>query len=648
MDMDISASVQFEPPEAADDQADRLPPRGPCSASECLMWAGADIQALHCRGEKFLGHDYTCRLETVLKGGVGLRTDYSGVGGAEEALKHIMLGAQAELGIVPSCHVQRSGDLLTESRQLLCAHTGPTAPRCVHGDMLFRMPPRSRARVEKLLGAYRQKFQDQRRSFVTARTKAAAKASPKLGAKGKVQAKGKVCGKAKAKAKSKGGNAATSKTCRMQTLKEERAHVQELGREFIRKAAKIVFSVPPLKAAFCMKHVDQCPVLPDPDSTTVLLGSLCLFRFFGDAKDWGHCARIRVCVCRDMLFKCCRFSWSRSGLVVDLEKGLADSVGPGRLGDSGHASLGMMRGLDWSDHASPGSVAGVACTDWTKLGKKMGWLGKTSLSFLQWASERRHGQEAFCIVECVESFDAPMMAELFDGIFEMIDLHINPTMFGDPIERARRYMILVNPQQLQWHEAITRHGHQAAFELLFARSQNLTAMDRWRAPPEAVDAHNNDVAAVNGLPPRRSGRAWSFYSAATDSVRRMIDKHEVALSETTGMQKEARLPFICNLTQNPCFMPARRNKHIPTLIRRCLLWSVQQRRVALPFEHLEFQGHAIYEDDSNPFKCSFINALQALSANKVCALAGNTFHLRSVGCALLFVTSCTVPVPALS
>ena len=46
--------------------------------------------------------------------------------------------------------VQRSGDVLPGARKILATHHQPCRPRCIHGDLLDRLPPPLLKRLERL------------------------------------------------------------------------------------------------------------------------------------------------------------------------------------------------------------------------------------------------------------------------------------------------------------------------------------------------------------------------------------------------------------------------------------------------------------------------------------------------------------------
>ena len=129
----------------------------PCSCSrlqvKVLRWAEHSVRSLESRGPQVLEQDLVGRLKAVVKSGLDVRTDYSGLGSAEESTRHIMLALQKLHGLAPGegrvC-CRRAGDLSGVCRSLLLHHVGPTKPRCVQGDICERIPARLRSQLEKL------------------------------------------------------------------------------------------------------------------------------------------------------------------------------------------------------------------------------------------------------------------------------------------------------------------------------------------------------------------------------------------------------------------------------------------------------------------------------------------------------------------
>lgn len=119
------------------------------------------------------------------------------------------------------------------------------------------------------------------------------------------------------------------------------------------------------------------------------------------------------------------------------------------------------------------------------MSPRLRWLGRSVLPFLQWARERMLGSEDFVIVECVSQFDDVALQEIMQPIFRLICLQVSPRMFGEAVDRPRKYIILISKRRLVWEASIVRDGHQIAFERLFARRMKMDAAAKFRATDEA-------------------------------------------------------------------------------------------------------------------------------------------------------------------
>ena len=69
----------------------QLPP-GPTTCEEALNWVPPCLQQMHDIGLGLYNVDYRDRLQKALASGILLRTDFSGLGGPEEALDQILTG----------------------------------------------------------------------------------------------------------------------------------------------------------------------------------------------------------------------------------------------------------------------------------------------------------------------------------------------------------------------------------------------------------------------------------------------------------------------------------------------------------------------------------------------------------------------------
>ena len=119
----------------------------PSSGAEALAWADHVSRAVKKKGQDVFGSNM-CETLVARLYSLTLTTDFSGMGGAEEALRHLLIAFQlneADVRVIRACdhnpHVQ----------QLLRAHLGCTAPMEVQSDILDRMPAEFLDRLEALV-----------------------------------------------------------------------------------------------------------------------------------------------------------------------------------------------------------------------------------------------------------------------------------------------------------------------------------------------------------------------------------------------------------------------------------------------------------------------------------------------------------------
>ena len=286
-------------------------------------------------------------------------------------------------------------------------------------------------------------------------------------------------------------------------------------------------------------------------------------------------------------------------------------------------------------------VAGVCCQDWSTMGGKHKWLGKGVFPFLQWCRERELGDEDVIIVECVPSFDDETLQELLQEKFHMHVLRFSTTLFGEPVERHRAYMILIS-KRLRWSQKIQQVGLQKAFERIFANTSELLGSWKFRAPPDLLNEHFGQQCHRRKMPPNtRSGLKWSAYQLASMATRENIQKHLVAVVRSTGTPKDMH-EWITNLAQNPDYMAPVRFR-VPALLRSSKLWLFGHRRAPLPLELLELQGFNIFGGENygpTKYQCKFVPKFQDMASSVIQSMAGNGIHLRAIGSVLLFCLSC--------
>lgn len=480
-----SPSAHALPEGRIDGQMDDLP-----DAKGAVHWAESDIEALHERGMEVVGVDLQKRMIDSLKRGLVMRTDYSGIGAAEEAADKMLTAVMSrdENVKLTSITVQRSGDILPMARNILASHVGPCQPGCVQADMVDRLPRTLRRRLERLLKKHLH-IANARLSRLSQLGQGKQAIGKMAGtSKGRTQGRSngrkepsKTAGKGRGKGKSRGSkkspprNQGRSEGQKKQSKKQV---FDEQGKAFMLQAKKCLLASvasPGDSAgemvADCLIHRKKCPVIPKVPK---------MFR----------------------------------GLVCN--------------------------------------IAGISCFDFSTMGNALRWLGKSALPFLAWARERLLAGEHFVLVECVKGFDHETMEKLFDGIFKLTVIRVSPSLYGLPTERKRKYMVLLATDKLKWIAPIETQGPENVYHSIFGRKRNMTAEDHLRAPSSEIAASIAKQATDRGLPQqRRSGREWSAFQCLTPAMKKSVQAHEEYLT-SKGINSDE--PVIVNLIQSPGYI----------------------------------------------------------------------------------------------
>ncbi|CAK8998033.1 unnamed protein product [Durusdinium trenchii] len=295
-------------------------------------------------------------------------------------------------------------------------------------------------------------------------------------------------------------------------------------------------------------------------------------------------------------------------------------------------------------------ISGVTCRDWSSMGNQEGWLGPSAFPFVQFIVERllaqdSTSQEAALLIECTATFDDQLLAELLCESFELHTFHVTPALFGEPVDRQRKYMLLLNRSQLTFRDCVRASGIEPSFQRLFACSRVMNGIDKFRAPENEVKDVIAAAASKRCLPPHSSsGKAWSCFQTCTPAVRESILKHEAFLRRAHGPEINPN-EWICNLSQDPAWMAGTRG-NVPALLRRSNLWIMGKRRLAHPLELFEIQGFNIWgspADANDEHRCTFVDTLRTLTEAQVKSMTGNSMHLSVLGAMFLFLLGCTVP-----
>ena len=312
-------------------------------------------------------------------------------------------------------------------------------------------------------------------------------------------------------------------------------------------------------------------------------------------------------------------------------------------------------------------VAGFNCYDWSMMGGRRGWFGRSTLPFVQWLAERLQFDEDIVLAENTPQFDVRTLADMTAEKFAIETFFLSPTLFGEPVERRRLYIVMLRKSARRWIPSLLqkegqRRKLQRVFEDVFHRNIVMPLDEKFRAPQAEVQQYIRLLAEKNHLPATtRSGQPWSCYQAVSAATRRKIQGHRQVMEAKAGLdarssgvapeprprpQTEAEeaadeeRQWTANLAQRPGYMGPVRG-HVPAMLQGTQLWLFGKRRLALPPEHLEVQGWNVY--GSGPYKPQL--ALEGLRESRVKSLAGNGMHLQAVAAVFAFALAATEEVP---
>ena len=126
---------------------------GPLSIEETFKWPAAWWEALESYDTTH-GTQFAANLLQIVKDGLLVSTDYSGMGGAEETLRMLVRGASEKYNdpsLLQSLTTVRAGDVKPYCRRLLACQCG-----CVFGDILKRTAPATHEEFQSIKAKYTQ------------------------------------------------------------------------------------------------------------------------------------------------------------------------------------------------------------------------------------------------------------------------------------------------------------------------------------------------------------------------------------------------------------------------------------------------------------------------------------------------------------
>ena len=280
-------------------------------------------------------------------------------------------------------------------------------------------------------------------------------------------------------------------------------------------------------------------------------------------------------------------------------------------------------------------VAGSICTAWSPLGKGSGAESDNRLAFLAWACHVRSSKPVLFIHECHANFPAQVLQNLFDDMYQILDLVLDPKFLGHPVNRPeRRYTWGIRRDHLL-------RGSIEDFILMFEAGLVTDADIFWCAPEGFLMSELEHLAKKKKCYAEKVRlnirRDWSdFYPAG--AIHRMKDHYAKGLKRVLPvMHGTGDELVIADLEQNPGFGPAAGNM-MPTLVTHGLIHSFVRDRPLVPLEHLVAMGFNVFHPLHNK-ELALKPGLKNCSSAELKRMAGNAMYLPLVGVQILYLLS---------
>ena len=280
-------------------------------------------------------------------------------------------------------------------------------------------------------------------------------------------------------------------------------------------------------------------------------------------------------------------------------------------------------------------VAGSVCKAWSPLGKRNGVDSNNHLAFLAWACHVRSSQPVLFIHECHANFPSAVLQNLFEDMYNLLDLVLDPKLLGHPVNRPeRRYTWGIRKDHVL-------RGSIEDFTLMFEAGLVADADMFWCAPDGFLMSELDHLAKNKKCHAEmvrlNIRRDWSdFYPAG--AIHRMTAHYVKGLKRVVpvlhGSSDEL---VIADLEQNPGFGPATGNM-IPTLVTHGLIHSFTRLRPLVPLEHLVAMGFNVFHPLHGK-ELAVKTGLKNCSPAELKRMAGNAMYLPLVGVQILYLLS---------
>ena len=136
------------------------------------------------------------------------------------------------------------------------------------------------------------------------------------------------------------------------------------------------------------------------------------------------------------------------------------------------------------------SSSGVICKDWSPFGKKLGCAGPSSRELSHWRRESLFLLHPILVVECSTGLPLEVAKEGLDDAYAWTELVLQPTWFGCPISRERKFFVGL----LRGKVSLAKELSTQAVVTCFGRSSTFRRLQRglaWQSRTLRPESHQN-------------------------------------------------------------------------------------------------------------------------------------------------------------
>ena len=296
-------------------------------------------------------------------------------------------------------------------------------------------------------------------------------------------------------------------------------------------------------------------------------------------------------------------------------------------------------------------IMGNACTPWSGMGDREGWLHDASLQWLIALKDIHTYLPNRIVQECTVGFDTDTFIAMLSPLYQCSVVRTNPKMQGYPCARSRSYMI----GRLNDGDADGAQWSHLNYLRVVRAKVCADASMYFCASPEYLERSKKELAKKMQIPVDIDGVDLPWVNFIGRAKIRRREDHLAAFTEA-GKTRQQRISFaVVNLRQTPRF--SRASSGIPALLQESQFYGFPVpidltqpcARELLPLGHIAVMGMPLFDPTSFSFKhvplCfrpdDWLHNKDKgrPSPAKLRNMAGNGMHVSQIGIAILFAIS---------